>query len=334
MHEKENNFGLDYYNDPRVSNSDLGLLKKDSWLFWLTKNKKIDKMTYSHFELGSLIHLAVLEPEKFAVAKINKPSGLMGVFLDHYISAGCTDEAAQYAYEKSGFKLPLRTIKEKLKEKSNKKYIEFMQGTNDKLVLTKEQKNTIDQVLKGINRNPKAYEYLIETDPLKEYFNELDLFGVVNLTSGDVHIKGKPDRIIIDHENKEIKVIDLKSTSSSPYFEILQINKTGDPRIDYIGTGFFGSFKGFEYYRQCAFYNQLVRQNFKEYALKYKISNYIIPVNTIDSYSCSVVNVTDKWTDCGYNEMMKLLYSYKRHQESGDWKANYYFETSNGELII
>jgi hypothetical protein len=324
----------DYYNNSNISNSDIGVLKKDPFLFWLTKRKKIDKLTYDHFELGTLIHLAVLEPEKFSVADITKPSGLMGVFLDHYIAAGCNEEAAKYAYEKSGFKIKYEAVKEKLKDKDIKKYLNFISSSSDKLVLTSQQKYVIDRALEGIKRNPKAVEYLLDKDADKEYFSELSLFGVVNCSNGDVKIKGKPDRIILDHTNKLIKIIDLKSTSSNPYFEVTKINQTGDPRIDYIGTGFFGSFKGFEYYRQCAFYNQLVRQNFQQFAEKYDIVNYIIPVNTTESFACSVISVTNKWTDVGYQEMMKLLYVYNRHVETQDWKSNFYYDANNGELII
>jgi len=332
--KKEDLFGADYFNHPSVSNSDLGLLKKSPFLFWLTKNKKVEKLTFDHFELGSLIHLAVLEPEKFAVADITKPGGLMGTFLDLYISAGCTDEAASYAHEKAGFKISLERVKENLKDKTVKKYIKFMQTSQDKLVLTSNQKYVVDRALEGIHRNSKAYEYLIDKLSNCEYFNELSLFGTIICSNGTVPIKGKPDRIIIDHKAKKIKVIDLKSTSSNPYFEVTQINQSGDPRIDYIGTGFFGSFKGFEYYRQCAFYNQLIRQNFQELAKKYEISNHIIPVNTTDSFAASVIHVTEKWTEAGYDETMKLLYAYNRHKQENDWKSNYFYETNSGELTI
>ncbi len=324
----------EYFNDSRISNSDLGLIRRDPWGFWLTKNKKIDKPIFDHFELGTLIHLSVLEPEKFSVADINKPGGLMGAFLDIYIEAGCTDEAAKYAHDKVGFKLSLETIKEKLKEKENKKYIDFMKKSSDKLVLTGSQKYVVDRAFQGIQMNPKAMEYLMEKHPNCEYFNELSLFGSIVLSNGTVAIKGKPDRLIINHKDKTIKVIDLKSTSSSPWFETAEVSHTGNPLVDVVGTEFFSSFKNFGYYRQCAFYNQLVRQNFPEICTKYKISNHIIPVNTKDSFSCSVINVTEKWTDAGYNEMMDLLYVYNRHKQSGDWKSNFYIETTNGEIIL
>mgnify|MGYP001573906918 CR=1 FL=1 len=341
MHEIDKNFTKEelnsdasYFNHPNVSNSDLGLLKKDPWLFYLTKNKKIEKASFDHFELGTLIHLAVLEPEKFAVADIDKPGGLMGVFLSHYIEAGMNDEAAKFAYKKSGFRQSLETIMNKLKDKDIAKYIAFMQTSTDKLVLTSSQKYVIDRAIDGVKRNPKAMEYLINKDKDKEYFNELSLFGIVNCTNGDVKIKGKPDRIIIDHKAKTIRCIDLKSTSSGPYFEATKINDSGDPRIDYIGTGFFGSFKGFEYYRQCAFYNQLIRQNFKELALKYTISNHIVPVNTTESFSCSVINVTEKWTNAGYDEMMHILQAYNEHKKKNDWKVNFFYPTTKGEIVI
>lgn len=325
----------EYFSHPNVSNSDLGTLKKDPWLFWLTKNKKIEKLSFDHFELGTLIHLAVLEPEKFVVADIDKPGGLMGVFLEHYMAAGETDEAAKFAYKKSGFKISYEAIMDKLvKDKDIKRYLAFMKTSQDKLVLTSNQKYVVDRAIDGIKRNPKAVEYLFNKDKDKEYFNELSLFGIVNCSNGDVKIKGKPDRIIIDHSEKIIRCIDLKSTSSNPYFETMRLNQSGDPRIDYVGNGFFGSFKGFEYYRQCAFYNQLIRQNFPELAKKYKITNHIVPVNTTESFSCSVIHVTDKWTDVGYDEMMLLLTTYKQHCLKNDWRTNFYYKLVGGEIEI
>lgn len=306
-----------YFNNPAISNSDLGNLKDSPWMFKQYKDKKIERVTAEHFELGSLIHLAILEPDLFVVASIDKPSGLMGVFLDTYVECGMNDEAAKEAYSKSGFKLPLKTVLAKLEDKDIKKYLDFIKNNNDKLLLTKQQKWVINQVEKGINRNPYATKFLFDFVKYKqeEVFNELELYGILE----GVKIKGKIDKLIIDHFNKKIILVDLKSTSSAPYFRFKRVLNTGDLTIDYQGTGFFGSFKGWCYYRQLAFYKTLIAENYKDLFSSYKFECYIIPVNTTTSYDCSVIQVSDEWLEYGRIEAEELIFRYKEHEKEDQW---------------
>lgn len=313
-----------YFNDPAISNSDLGNLKDSPWMFKQYKDKKIERVTAAHFELGSLIHLAILEPDLFVVASVDKPSGLMGIFLDTYVECGMDEEAGKEAYNKSGFKLPLKTVLAKLEDKDIKKYLDFIKTNNDKLLLTKQQKWVISQVEKGIQRNPYAYKILFEQyNAITEYdkisnieiFNELELYGVLE----GVKIKGKIDKLIIDHFNKKIILVDLKSTSSAPYFRFKRVLNTGDLTIDYQGTGFFGSFKGWCYYRQLAFYKTLIAENYKDLFSSYKFECYIIPVNTTTSYDCSVIQVSDEWLEYGRIEAEELIFRYKEHEKEDQW---------------
>lgn len=325
-----------YFNNPAISNSDLGNLKDSPWMFKQYKDKKIERVTAEHFELGSLIHLAILEPDLFVVASIDKPSGLMGVFLDIYVECGMNDEAAKEAYSKSGFKLPLKTVLNKfqgdikgktpdqVKEyKSINKYLDFIKVNNDKLLLTKQQKWVIFQVEKGICRNPTAFNMLFGNKSTSgqssegefDVFNELELYGLL----GGVRIKGKIDKLIIDHAQKKIILIDLKSTSSAPYFKVKRVQNTGDLTIDYQGTGFFGSFKGWCYYRQLAFYKTLIAENYKDLFSSYKFECYIIPVNTTTSYDCSVIQVSDEWLEYGRIEAEELIFRYKEHEKEDQW---------------
>lgn len=309
-----------YFNSDAISNSDLGYLKDSPWYFRLYKDKKIEKVSVAHFELGSLIHLAILEPDLFVVANIDKPGGLMGIFLDTYVECGMNEEAAKEAYRVSGFKLPLKTILLKLGDKENKKYLEFIQLNKDKLVLTRQQKWTIAQVEKGIYRNPTASGILFgQKNQIGagkiDTFNELELYGLLD----GVRIKGKIDKLVIDHEKGVIRLIDLKSTSSAPYFRFKKVQNTGELVIDYQGTGFFNSFKGWCYYRQMAFYRTLIAENYPNLFSKYKFECYMIPCNTTTSYDCSVVQVSEDWLLYGRVEMEELLFRYKSHEKEGIW---------------
>jgi len=255
---------VEYINDSGISNSDIGLLKESPWFFRQVKDKQIERITTDYFELGTLIHLAVLQPEIFAVAKTDKfykPGGILGKFLDYYIEAGCNEEALRYAYDKSGYKISFNVVKKKIEEDDIVEYIDFIKESKDKLVLTKQQKYIIDNAIRGIRRNPIASELLFEESVNnRDIFNEQSLFGILD----GIRLKGQPDRVILDHTNKIITLIDLKSTSSSPYFRVKRIHNTGELTVDYVGTGFFGSFRGYSYYRQLAFYKTLIFENNKQ----------------------------------------------------------------------
>lgn len=306
---------IEYLNDAGISNSDLSLLKESPWMFRQVKDKKVKRVTADHFELGSLIHLAVLQPELFCVSKISKPSGLLGSFLDAYVEAGQTNEAAKYAYEKSKYRLPLKTVLKKLEEDDIQEYLDFIKNNNGKIAITKQQKYIIDNAKRGIERNSIAYELLYQQNNNITEYNEFSLIGVYN----GIRLKGQPDRIIIDHDAKRIILIDLKSSSSSPYFRFKRVHNTGDLTIDYVGTGFFGSFKGYSYYRQAAFYKTLIAENFKSYFDLYEFISYIIAVNTTISFDCSVIKVSNEWLDYGRKEMEEYLNRYIIHEREKEW---------------
>ena len=274
--------------------------------------------------------MAILEPDLFVVAEIDKPGGMMGKFIDVYVECGMNDEAAKEAHIKSGYKLPLKTILAKFQDETNKKekeykdinkYLDFIKVNKNKLVLTKQQKWTIFQVEKGIQRNPTAYEMLFQTNdvPIEntfDVFNELELYGLLE----GIRIKGKIDKLVFDHTNKTITLIDLKSTSSAPYFRVKKVQNTGELTIDYQGTGFFNSFKGWCYYRQVAFYKTLIAENYKDLFSKYSFECYIVAVNTTTSYDCAVIKISDEWINYGRTEMEELLFRYKQHDKENNWK--------------
>lgn len=320
-----------YFNRSDISNSDLGVLRDSPWYFRQYKDKKIEKVTVDHFELGSLIHLAILEPDLFVVSEVDKPSGLMGKFIDLYVENGLTSDAAKTAHLKSGFKYSLATVMNKLEsDKSNKKYLDFIKDNNDKLVLTKSHKYIISQVEKGIQRNPSAYDFLFSkySDDSEEY-NELELYGELD----GVKIKGKIDKLIIDHINKKIILNDLKSTSSAPYFRVKKVQNTGELTIDYQGTGFFNSFKTYSYYRQMAFYKTLIAINYPELFKEYSFECYIVAVNTTQSFDCSVIKVREEWLEYGRLEMEELLFRYKEHVREDQW-CYPILDTNKGLIIL
>jgi hypothetical protein len=313
---------VQYFNDSAISNSDLGVLKDSPWYFRQYKDKKVERVDTSFFELGTLIHMAILEPDLFVVANIDKPGGMMGKFIDVYVECGMNKEAEKEAYKQSGFKYPLATVLAKLDDKDNKKYLDFIKDNHNKLVLTKQQKWVISQVEKGIYRNPSAQTILFDYEEREasfdnkvEIFNELELYGLLD----GVRIKGKIDKLIIDHKFRKIILVDLKSTSSAPYFRFKKVQNTGELTIDYQGTGFFNSFKGWCYYRQMAFYKRLIAENYKELFDKYSFECYMVVVNTTQSYDCSVVKVSDDWLNYGRAESEELIARYKMHEKENNW---------------
>lgn len=239
----------DLYNH-KVSHSGLGLLLEGPAAYkrYIEKPENADT---AYFRKGGMVDCLLTEPTEFekryAIMKGTVPSGMMGDLIRVYSqlldldNEDTEDESFQAAYSVSGYKLPLATVAKKFQSPENQHYFKFLRDAQGKTVVSKEEADQAAVVAFALKTDPYTEEYLsISPDnPLLEVHDQVNLEweGYKGYT-----IRGIVDRIIIDHGNKVVKPIDIKTTSSS----ILDFRK---------------SYLKYGYFRQGAIYTDGIKQS-------------------------------------------------------------------------
>jgi CRISPR/Cas system-associated exonuclease Cas4 (RecB family) len=155
-------------------------------------------------------------------------------------------------------------------------------------------------------------------------FNEFPIYWEfpINLNGESVKCKSLIDRLLIDHKNKRVTIVDLKTTSV-----LGSLDKTIEER---------------NYYRQLAFY-RLAVQSLPEITNDYQIDCYIVAVNTQDPFECKVYKLSESTYIEKLLEISSLLskiswhwfsnqWEYSRNYYDGDGTENILYEHSNSSI--
>jgi hypothetical protein len=318
MTEKE------YYSEKRISSSSLKWFEMSPLFFRKMLDKEIEQETKRYFEIGKKIHMKLLEPDEFIknylYLEFETPkSENQKKFCEDYITyrAKKVDEKLIYAYKNNytADKLSEDKILEKATElkKGLSKYITYLKKRSEvKDILTYTDNNLIN-TLEGIVKSHQAAVkllYLTEEQVFQsiEEFNEKVIF----FDWMGVQCKSMLDRIVIDHTNKIIKLVDIKTTSN-----------LGD---------FAHSFEEFSYYRQMAFYWGAILNEFKY--PEYTKETYIVALQKGDLPECRVFKVEDHWLQRGLNEIEKLLPEIKWYYDNNSWDHTRLYYENNGVEIL
>lgn len=220
--------------------------------------------------LGTAIHCAILEPEKFAqeytVYAGAKPNSEQKKQFATLISEG-TDRFKAYSTTYSVAK----KSEDKINELANELYTELfgyilhLEKSKGKIALDEETYKTVlncrDEVQDRINN--------LFSGPNFKIYTEIPLFG----TYKNQKLKGKLDMLVVDSENKEVFIVDVKTTNSY---------KSG-LRSDMLKK---------RYDLQLDFYEYLVNQQhcFKDFFIR----KIIITVQTLGANTSAVIKlITD-----------------------------------------
>ena len=133
-----------------------------------------------------------------------------------------------------------------------------------------------------------------------------------------VPCKSLLDRLVIDHENKEVTLIDLKTTSHLSDFK--------------------ESFKEFKYYRQLSFYWMAIKWYFVNELQKdiseYDLNTYIVAINTGKITEVKVFKIMPRHLDDGLDEIGNIMAILSWHWENDKWDYPMtYYEGQGIELI-
>jgi hypothetical protein len=320
----------EFYNgDYKFSYSSLNKLLFSPKLFYkdyILKEREIK--TDKHLIEGKLLHLVLLQPDKlhdeFSIVPNKIPSDnvrkilktLSNRFYDPnaFIKLKDLDNEIIKVLEENNlyqsFKDDLKKLS-KIQTKENEEYYKFLCENQKKDIIDNDMLIKATERVKQIKSNKNVMSLLednvtdFELDPLEAY-NEKYL--ECELNDYVFGLKGYIDRYIIDHESKEITIIDFKTTSKG-------LDKFAET-VDY-----------YNYWIQAVIYITLVIKSSKKDITSYKINfNFVVVDNYDQVYVFDVSNNTlQNW----YQGFTKTLEEANYHYIKRDYSLPYEFANNN-----
>lgn len=326
---------IPYYEDlTRISNSNIGwfLKKGPKYLKEMLDGK--EGLKASFLDKGTMIHEYILQPEEFwkdyiildfAVPKVKQQKDL----LEFYANAKMVDPLASeddillisynsaYSNNKSIDKR-IQEAKELVELYQN--YIEYFKNKDSKKVISFADLNMLKTIKKNLEDHKKANELLFNYPETFEVHNEFHInWEYPNASSlGDLPCKSLLDRVMIDHTNKKIILVDIKTTADVYNFK--------------------HSIEEFDYCRQLAYYWLAIHWYFKnELKLnieEYEYETYIIAVQSHDGYEVRVFKFNPKTVE---ERLVAIDYAIKRiawHKDNNLWDhMKEYYDEDGAEMI-
>lgn len=326
---------IPYYEDlTRISNSNIGwfLKKGPKYLKEMLDGK--EGLKASFLDKGTMIHEYILQPEEFwkdyiildfAVPKVKQQKDL----LEFYANAKMVDPLASeddillmsynsaYSNNKSIDKR-IQEARELVETYQN--YIEYFRNKDSKKVISFADLNMLKTIKKNMEDHKKANELLFKYPETFEVHNEFHInWEYPNAsTLGDLPCKSLLDRVMIDHTNKKIILVDIKTTADVYNFK--------------------HSVEEFDYCRQLAYYWLAIHWYFKnELKLnieEYEYETYIIAVQSHDGYEVRVFKFNPKTVE---ERLVAIDYAIKRiawHKDNNLWDhMKEYYDEDGAEMI-
>lgn len=326
---------IPYYEDlTRISNSNIGwfLKKGPRYLKEMLDGK--EGLKASFLDKGTMIHEYILQPEEFwkdyiildfAVPKVKQQKDL----LEFYSSARLVDP---FASEDDILLMSYETAYNNTKSKEKKiqeakelvelyqNYIEYFKNKDSKKVISFADLNMLKTIKKNMEDHKKANELLFKYPETFEVHNEFHInWEYPNAsTLGDLPCKSLLDRVMIDHTNKKIILVDIKTTADIYNFK--------------------HSVEEFDYCRQLAYYWLAIHWYFKnELKLnieEYEYETYIVAVQSRDGYEVRVFKFNSKAIE---ERLVTIDYAIKRiawHKNNNLWDhMKEYYDEDGAEII-
>lgn len=323
-----------YYSDnTRISNSSLGWFKISPRYFRDKLDGLIKEQSEDYFTLGTMIHMFLLEHAEFkkvykTVKTYKKPaSSQQQAFCEAYINSTQNKpklkalEAYKSVYSTAGSsddKLAEKGLKLALELKTHIKYM----SDKDKIIINEQTSNDLDTIKNNVLNHKLANKLLFNEsewihNPSLFTSNEFHINWDIKVNDITVNCKSLLDRLIINHDDKTITIVDIKTTSSSDFRE---------------------SFNKYDYGRQIAFYWLAVTNYFLQtYPDKniseYKQLSYIVTINTLNK-SVTVFKLQESLILIKTDEIVELLSEIGWHITNDLWDhSKEYYDGDGSEYL-
>lgn len=325
------NIEIPYYEDnTRISNSAIGwFLKKGPRYLRNMLDGKEEGMSAKFLEKGTMIHEYILQPEEFwkdyeildfEVPKVKQQRDLCEYYSSHKLTDPLADddklllEAYNNSYNNTK-SAEIRKNEAKKIVETYSDYINYLQISTTKKVISFADLNMLKQIKQNLQEHVAANKLLFNVPTTYTCHNEFH----INWQYKNIDCKSLLDRVMFDHVNKKIILIDLKTTSDIYNFK--------------------HSVEEFDYYRQIAFYlcaitwymlNEL-NLNVDDYDLE----AYIIAIQTNDKYEVRVFNMFNEEELLKRKDIIsEALTEISYHISSNNWEhTRKYYENDGIEEL-
>lgn len=325
------NIEIPYYEDNiRISNSAIGwFLKKGPRYLRDMLDGKEEGMSAKFLEKGTMIHEYILQPEEFwkdyeildfEVPKVKQQRDLCEYYSSHKLADPLADddklllEAYNNSYNNTK-SAEIRKNEAKKIVETYSDYINYLQISTTKKVISFADLNMLKQIKQNLQEHVAANKLLFNVPTTYTCHNEFH----INWQYKNIDCKSLLDRVMFDHVNKKIILIDLKTTSDIYNFK--------------------HSVEEFDYYRQIAFYlcaitwymlNEL-NLNVDDYDLE----AYIIAIQTNGKYEVRVFNMFNEEELLKRKDIIsEALTEISYHISSNNWEhTRKYYENDGIEEL-
>jgi hypothetical protein len=314
-----------YYDVNRVSNSDLTVFMKNGPKYFKRyKDKLISKEEPSYFQFGTMVHGWLLQPDEFwqdykLIADYEAPanakqkafiqqlafnwplSNTKAGLIDAY-QANFVEPNPDKAFEKAGALMMKLTP-----------YLNYVLAEATYIPLTQVKLGVLNKIRSNVDNN-KAAKLLLNNEDGWEYYNEKAIYWDYELRNGNlVECKSSVDRYGINHEQKKVRLIDLK-TCHAPY-------------------DFRSHFEEFEYNRQLAYYTLAICKEHPE-CIDYTFEYYIIAIGNSDDYEVRVLSIPMEVVAYTVGIIDYILNEIGWHYEHDKWNhSRGYYENEGIEYL-
>lgn len=319
---------IPYYEDnTRISNSAIGwFLKKGPRYLKDMLDGKEEGISAKYLDKGTMIHMYLLQPEEFwsnyMIIDYEKPKTAQQLaFCEAYFSSTEIVEEDKlinaYKASYSGNNMSKDAMLKKAKELQLKftEYIEFLDKNQTYTIISFADLNMLKNIKKNIDSHIKANELLID-QPGVECHNEFHINWEAEKQG--VSCKSLLDRVKIDHANKKITLIDLKTTADVYNFK--------------------HSVEEYDYYRQIAFYILALTWYMKDqgYDIEdYDIEAYIVAIQSNGNNEVRVFNMLNEKELLARKDLIAdTLTEISYHYQTGNWDhTREYYENDGTESL-
>lgn len=181
----------------------------------------VEEPDSSAITLGSVVDMLLTDPDKIReeiyVMTTSKPeSKMMLKYVEEMVLSG----DSQKAHALSGFKLGHDAVYKKF-DKEGRDYFDALTAAEDKMIVDAEEMFKANQIVETLKNNPYTKKYFVPEDGIELVFQPRILWSLMYRSllhkgkSNVVQAKSVLDVIRIDHKNKVIQPIDLKTGAES-----------------------------------------------------------------------------------------------------------------------
>jgi len=205
-----------YYKHEGISQSKLKDLNLHPKYFKGRDEETEEKPLSGAFLLGSAVDCKLTTPElydeQFAIIDVEKPTGQLGYYINRLLLGDTEEEAYDTTKAWNGGKL--RDNIDKFKENfsiSGINYFNCVKLAEGKHTMSLEERDIVESVCGSLITNDYTKEYFQIPDENIEIHNQVPIYWEYH----NIKCKSLLDFIKIDHTNKTIEPLDLKTTGDS-----------------------------------------------------------------------------------------------------------------------